>query len=84
MQAKLSTTDDVTWKEREAAVLALGAVAEGCINGLHPHLSEVISVIFISLIGPTATTCRVIWMDTCLNQLRFWFLCLFSFMTLLP
>lgn len=42
MQTKLATNDDNTWKEREAAVLALGAVAEGCINGLYPHLPEVI------------------------------------------
>ncbi|KAF8377772.1 hypothetical protein HHK36_031157 [Tetracentron sinense] len=41
VQAKLSSTDDVVWKEREAAVLALGAIAEGCITGLYPHLPEV-------------------------------------------
>lgn len=40
-QAKLSSTNDEAWKEREAAVLVLGAIAEGCINGLFPHLSEV-------------------------------------------
>ncbi|KAK6912250.1 Importin-beta, N-terminal domain [Dillenia turbinata] len=43
IQAKLSNADDSVWKEREAAVLALGAVAEGCINGLYPHLSEIIA-----------------------------------------
>ncbi|XP_060168663.1 transportin-1 [Lycium barbarum] len=43
VQAKLSTTNDEGWKEREAAVLVLGAIAEGCINGLFPHLSEIIS-----------------------------------------
>ncbi|KAG5526843.1 hypothetical protein RHGRI_032939 [Rhododendron griersonianum] len=43
VQAKLSTTDEPTWKEREAAVLALGAIAEGCINGLYPHLSEIVA-----------------------------------------
>ncbi|XP_059653889.1 transportin-1 [Cornus florida] len=43
VQAKLSTTDDETWKEREAAVLALGAIAEGCINGLYPHLSQIVT-----------------------------------------
>lgn len=43
VQAKLSSTDDLAWKEREAAVLALGAVAEGCINGLYPHLSEIVA-----------------------------------------
>ncbi|EXB24033.1 hypothetical protein L484_006064 [Morus notabilis] len=42
-QTNLSASGDEAWKEREAAVLALGAVAEGCINGLYPHLSEIIS-----------------------------------------
>lgn len=44
MQAKLSAAGDDAWKEREAAVLALGAIGEGCINGLYPHLVEVLSV----------------------------------------
>lgn len=43
VQSKLATTDDAAWKEREAAVLALGAVGEGCINGLYPHLPEMIA-----------------------------------------
>ncbi|PIA56714.1 hypothetical protein AQUCO_00700814v1 [Aquilegia coerulea] len=43
VQAKLASTDDATWKEREAAVLALGAIAEGCISGLYPHLPEIVS-----------------------------------------
>ncbi|KAH7836287.1 hypothetical protein Vadar_034333 [Vaccinium darrowii] len=43
VQAKLSTTDEATWKDREAAVLALGAIAEGCISGLYPHLSEMVA-----------------------------------------
>ncbi|KAJ8572148.1 hypothetical protein K7X08_008659 [Anisodus acutangulus] len=43
IQAKLSTTNDEGWKEREAAVLVLGAIAEGCINGLFPHLPEIVS-----------------------------------------
>ncbi|RAL39765.1 hypothetical protein DM860_003298 [Cuscuta australis] len=47
VQTKLSTTDDASWKEREAAILALGAVAEGCINGLYPHLSEIIGFLII-------------------------------------
>lgn len=45
LQAKLSASGDEAWKDREAAVLALGAVGEGCINGLYPHLSEVIFVV---------------------------------------
>ncbi|KAL3539108.1 hypothetical protein ACH5RR_002474 [Cinchona calisaya] len=42
IQANLGNTDDEAWKEREAAVLAIGAIAEGCINGLYPHLSEIV------------------------------------------
>lgn len=41
LQLKLVSTDDESWKEREAAVLAIGAIAEGCFNGLYPHMSEV-------------------------------------------
>ncbi|KAL0329730.1 UNVERIFIED_CONTAM: Transportin-1 [Sesamum radiatum] len=43
VQAKLSATGDEAWKDREAAVLALGAIGEGCINGLYPHLSEIVA-----------------------------------------
>ncbi|EPS73595.1 hypothetical protein M569_01158, partial [Genlisea aurea] len=43
VQAKLSATGDEVWKEREAAILALGAVGEGCIHGLLPHLGEIIA-----------------------------------------
>ncbi|XP_065865576.1 transportin-1-like [Euphorbia lathyris] len=42
VEAKLSAKGDEAWKDREAAVLALGAVAEGCINGLYPHLSQIV------------------------------------------
>ncbi|GMN38220.1 hypothetical protein TIFTF001_007452 [Ficus carica] len=42
-QTNLSASSDEAWKEREAAVLALGAVAEGCISGLYPHLTEIIA-----------------------------------------
>ena len=45
LQAQLSASGDEAWKDREAAVLALGAIGEGCINGLYPHLSEVILVV---------------------------------------
>lgn len=43
VEAKLSTVGDDGWKEREAAVLALGAIGEGCINGLYPHLPEIVA-----------------------------------------
>ncbi|CAI9104774.1 OLC1v1003526C1 [Oldenlandia corymbosa var. corymbosa] len=43
IQSNLGNSDDAAWKEREAAVLAIGAIAEGCINGLYPHLSDIVS-----------------------------------------
>lgn len=41
VQARLGSTSEDKWKEREAGVLAMGAIAEGCITGLLPHLSQV-------------------------------------------
>ncbi|KAJ7545352.1 hypothetical protein O6H91_09G116500 [Diphasiastrum complanatum] len=43
VQAKLSNSSDEAWKEREAAVLALGAIAEGCMQGLLPHMSQIVA-----------------------------------------
>lgn len=43
VQRKLENKADAGWKERESAVLALGAIAEGCINGLLPHLSQIMA-----------------------------------------
>ncbi|KAK8467319.1 hypothetical protein PHAVU_007G017800 [Phaseolus vulgaris] len=43
VEAKLSAGGDDAWKDREAAVLALGAIGEGCINGLYPHLLEIVA-----------------------------------------
>ncbi|KAK1571633.1 hypothetical protein Q3G72_020559 [Acer saccharum] len=37
---KLSASGDEAWKAREAAVLALAAIAEDCNSGLYPHFSE--------------------------------------------
>jgi transportin-1 len=41
VQARLASQSEEKWKEREAGVLAMGAIAEGCITGLLPHLSQV-------------------------------------------
>ena len=38
LKATLSSSD---WKEREAGVLALGAIAEGCMAGMIPFLPEI-------------------------------------------
>ncbi|CAL9223250.1 unnamed protein product [Arabidopsis halleri] len=39
IKAKLSRYDDETWKEREVAVYALGAIAEGCNKFFYPHFA---------------------------------------------
>ncbi|KAK1367875.1 hypothetical protein POM88_033967 [Heracleum sosnowskyi] len=45
VQTKLSTSGDETWKEREAAALALGTIADGCINVLSPRLSQIVALL---------------------------------------
>ncbi|KAI1823017.1 armadillo-type protein [Xylaria intraflava] len=40
------------WPYREAAVLALGAVAEGCIGVITPHLPELVTYLFSLLEDP--------------------------------
>lgn len=37
-----SLQDDKEWWNRESAVLALGAIADGCLEGMSPHLSGLI------------------------------------------
>ena len=44
LQQNLARIDDDSWKEREAAVLTIGAIAEGCITGIYPHLPQVILI----------------------------------------
>ncbi|MFS7964229.1 putative armadillo-like helical protein [Helianthus anomalus] len=39
VEFKLSLLDDASCKEREGASLALGGIAESCINCLYPHFS---------------------------------------------
>lgn len=47
------------WPYREAAVLALGAVADGCMGAVTPHLPELIPYL-ISLLGDEIAVVRVI------------------------
>ncbi|VDK25160.1 unnamed protein product [Anisakis simplex] len=37
------------WLIKESGILALGAVAEGCMNGITPHLPELIPFLINSL-----------------------------------
>ncbi|KAK8958597.1 Transportin-1 [Platanthera guangdongensis] len=43
IQQRLSNSNQLEWKEREASVLAIGAIAEGCFNGLYPLLPEIVT-----------------------------------------
>lgn len=40
------------WLQRECGILALGAVAEGCIRGIQPHLSTLVPFLINSLKDP--------------------------------
>ena len=37
------------WLEKEAAILALGAVSEGCMAGMQPHLPHLVTFLITSL-----------------------------------
>ena len=37
------------WLVKEAAILALGAVSEGCMSGMLPHLPQLVSFLISSL-----------------------------------
>ncbi len=38
------------WRERESAILALGAISEGCVSGLLGHLAEMVGVLLPKLL----------------------------------
>ncbi|KAF9582537.1 hypothetical protein BGW38_000088, partial [Lunasporangiospora selenospora] len=42
----------VEWKHRECGILALGAVAEGCMSGIEPHLPTLIPYLIQTLKDP--------------------------------
>lgn len=58
------------WPRREAAVLALGAIADGCMNVVAPHLPQLVPFL-ISLLSDTAPVVRQItcW---CLGRYSEW------------
>eukprot|EP00741_Cyanophora_paradoxa_P008025 tig00001239_g7764.t1 len=55
------------WDVRESAILALGAVAEGCIDGMQPHLPQLVPYL-ISLLQDSKPLVRSI---TCWTLSRF-------------
>lgn len=46
LQRELESTE---WKHREAGILALGAIAEGCQSGIEPHLPMLVPFLFTNL-----------------------------------
>lgn len=40
------------WRARESAILALGAIAEGCVMGLIPYLPQLVSMLLPRLEDP--------------------------------
>ena len=48
----LSYSKDTSWRARESAILALGAVADGCEQGLLPYLSDMIAMMLPKMVDP--------------------------------
>jgi transportin-1 len=55
------------WEHRESGILALGAIAEGCIEGLSPHLPQLIPF----LIGALSSEKALIRSITCWTLSRY-------------
>ncbi len=49
VQQRLQEED---WRARESAILALGAIAEGCVMGLIPYLPQLVSMLLPRLEDP--------------------------------
>ena len=49
VQQRLQEDD---WRARESAILALGAIAEGCVMGLIPYLPQLVSMLLPRLEDP--------------------------------
>eukprot|EP01112_Ceratiomyxa_fruticulosa_P017712 TRINITY_DN5573_c0_g3_i1.p1 TRINITY_DN5573_c0_g3~~TRINITY_DN5573_c0_g3_i1.p1 ORF type:complete len:897 (-),score=174.50 TRINITY_DN5573_c0_g3_i1:289-2979(-) len=45
-------TEDNAWHVREAGILALGAIADGCMQSLQPHLPDMIRYLYTLLNAP--------------------------------
>ncbi|KAG6836464.1 hypothetical protein H0H93_007792 [Arthromyces matolae] len=52
LKEKLWSND---WLQRESGILALGAMAEGCIEAIEPHLSTLVPYLINTLSDPKAS-----------------------------
>lgn len=48
----LPVLQEEDWRARESAILALGAIAEGCVLGLIPYLPQLVSMLLPRLEDP--------------------------------
>jgi hypothetical protein len=46
------------WQVRESGILALGAIAEGCNDGMEAHLPKIIPFLITALVGDTSHICQ--------------------------
>lgn len=67
---------DSDWKERESAILVLGAISEGCRKGLEPYLDDIIKVVISKLNDPVPMV-RIISCWT-LSRSLFFFLIIYK------
>lgn len=59
-----------TWTHREAAVLSLGAIADGCMDSIIPHLSELVPYLISLLTDPVPVVRQITcW---CLGRYSQW------------
>jgi HEAT repeat protein len=53
---------DSDWRRREAAILALGAIADGCMDGLRPHAHAVLQLLIAKTRdGQPNVRCNACW-----------------------
>ena len=71
VQQRLQEED---WRARESAILALGAISEGCVMGLIPYLPQLVSMLLPRLEDPRplvrsvrASTPRTAYLHTCFH-----------------
>lgn len=44
-----TTLSNPNWEVKESGILAIGAIAEGCMTGMSPHLAEIIPFLINAL-----------------------------------
>ena len=53
------------WTERECGILALGLMAEGCLDGITPHLPTLIPLLLNTLTDPKVRRSAIEFQSFC-------------------